>query len=193
MGKQPFNLECFDFKNVESKANLTDEIRLIVPHDLENGRQLFKIMNELKKEGLVRDLVKDYYLTDINTGLRFRYKKTHHGEYYYKVLGFKSNKTIEEITKEEFNKYISTFNTYPIKKEVIAVINIGGYKACAELVTANNKLYFSLEIESDDIIGPYNALLKYMNDHNLTGYINTDPILKFAIDVQRKNIKDCEK
>jgi len=171
------NPEAFDVRD-ELNTEFKDEIRLIVPFNIENNRKLFKLMKELKGEKL-GDKVIDYYFKNYSK-LRLRKKKLDNGGIIYqKISGFKSDKEVEYITKEEFlecSRYME-FNT--IRKEVLAVVNIDKFKACEELIIVENRVYFSLEIETEDIINAFVGLMELLNKYDLKGDIITSPIVKY--------------
>jgi len=171
------NPEAFDVRD-QLDTEFKDEIRIIVPFNIENNRKLFKLMKELKGEKL-GDKIIDYYFKNYNK-LRLRKKKLNNGKVIYqRIVGFKSNKEVEDLTENEFlecGRYME-FNT--IRKEVLAVVDIGEFEACEEFIVVDNRIYFSLEIETEDIINAFVALMELLNKYDLKGDVITSPIVRY--------------
>ena len=171
------NPEVFDVRD-KLDTEFKDEIRLIVPFNIENNRKLFKLMKELKGEE-IGDKVIDYYFTNYSK-LRLRKKKLRNGEVVYqKISGFKSNKEVEDITKEEFLEYSRCMEFNIIRKDVLAIVDIDKFKVCEEFIVVKNRLYFSLEIETEDIVSAYNSLMELCNKYDLKGDVITSPLVRY--------------
>jgi len=173
------NPEAFDVRT-EIDTAFRDEIRLIIPYCLKNNKGIFKLMNDLNKDiEEIDDKIVDYYSTD-NPSIRLRQRKTREGKLtYHLIKGFKTDKEIEDITQEEFMKIKECINPYFIRKDVVGVVDIDSFSACEEIIVANNKLYFSLEIETEDIVQAFLNLQKLLNKYNLEGDIITSPIIEY--------------
>ena len=150
-----------------------NEIRLIVPFGLEN-KKAHELVNELKEDLDTTDkaIIEDYY---VDKDYRFRYKNESGIITYLEIEGNKYYKNKKRITKEEFDKLIKENEiSLFIRKEVIGLARYEGFYLWLEFTTVKNRLYFTVEAETektDKVIEMFKHLL---SKYNLKGDVTTE-------------------
>ena len=148
-------------EEVEMELSSREELRLFISLREFKYRRLhglLKLLRTNKKEEVV---VKDYYLLEDNGRTRYRrrhypYKDTE--DEFYLVKGFGGNKITKQITKDEFINRLKGKNVWRVRKDVIVVKDFCGFNGCIELMLVDNKLYFSIEVENENLFEPMEQL-----------------------------------
>ncbi len=121
------------------------EYRCLVERNLDTSRFFTHFV---KKYGSGRKIIiTDYYLST-NPYIRLRKKIEDDVVKYYLIKGTLGNKEIDEISEIRF-KRMKRDAEHIIRKDFIGKILYEGETLWTELVTYKNKLYLSIELETD--------------------------------------------
>lgn len=169
-------------EEVEMELNRREELRLFISLKEFGYKKLLGLLNLLRPNGKEEVIVKDYYLLEDDGNTRYRrrhYPNKNVKDEYYLVKGFGGNKTTKQITRDEFINGLKGKKAWRVRKDVIVVRNFCGFNGCVELMLVNNKLYFSIEVEADNLFKPMEQLRAISDMLDIKPDITTETVWEY--------------